>query len=140
MVSGQSLIGASLPCEERDIDPDPSNTMDNLICPFTNETCITTSQLCDCVNATMFISWISGSGSGSGSILDPLPGDYDEVFGIHSIDCSKLFDILPCTYLMVKFPSWRIAGWTPTDTSKRKKVMVLAGQRVESIVGVESCE
>ena len=87
VVSGQSLIGASLPCEEENRDPDPNNPMDNLICPFTNETCITASQICDCVNATVF----SGSPElGSGSKL------YDEVFGIHSINCSKLLNILPC--------------------------------------------
>ena len=86
--SGQSLIGASLPCE----DPDVNNTMDNLICPFTNETCITTSQICDCVNEAILSGSVSGSGSGS----ELFSGEYDEVYGIYSLDCSKSPNILQC--------------------------------------------
>ena len=78
IVSGQSLIGASLPCEEADRDPDVNNPRNNLICPFTNETCITTSQICDCMNA-----------SGAGSDLGLVPGESDEDFVVHSIDCGK---------------------------------------------------
>ena len=85
--SGQSLIGVSLPCEEADRDPDVNNPRNNLICPFTNETCITTSQICDCMNTAKFSG--SGSGLGSGSGSRALRGESDEDFVVHSIDCSK---------------------------------------------------
>ena len=98
--SGQSLIGASLPCEERDRDPDVNNTMDNLICPFTNGTCITASQICDCVNEAILSGSVSGSGSGS----ELFSGEYDEVYGIHSLDCGKSLNILPCIRVSVNVP------------------------------------
>ena len=85
VVSGQSFIGASMPCEEANRDPDVNNPMDNLICPFTNETCITATQICDCVN----VSTLSGSVSGSGSGSELFSGEYEEVLGINSLDCSK---------------------------------------------------
>ena len=97
VVSGQSLIGASLPCQETDRDPDVNNPMDNLICPFTNETCITTSQICDCLSAAQF----SRLGSGSGSGL--LHGESDENFLVHSIDCSKSLPFLPFLQSSSKF-------------------------------------
>ena len=96
VVSGQSLIGVSMPCEETDIDPDVNNPMDNLICPFTNETCITTSQICDCVNVATSSGSVSGSGSGSGSGSKLFSEEYDEGFGIHSIDCSKSHNTTMC--------------------------------------------
>ena len=86
--TGQSLIGASLPCE----DPDANNSMDNLIFPFTNETCVTTSQICDCMNEAILSGSVSGSESGS----ELFSGEYDEVNGIHSLDYSKSLNILPC--------------------------------------------
>ena len=100
IASGQSLIGVSLPCEETDRDPDANNPMNNLICPFTNETyCITTSQICDCINTAKFSGSLSGSGSGSGSGV--LLGESDKDFVVHSTDCSKSLIII---FLLVVHP------------------------------------
>ena len=99
IVSGQS---AWLPCEETERDPDDSNPVDNLICPFSSEIdCINSSQICDCVNEARGSGFVERSPEVfvSPTIDYNNPYNYyDDNFGVHSIDCRKSLNMLsPCS-------------------------------------------